>query len=50
LSGTGTNGQGVVLCNQLRVLDLQSRGASFAEKVPPAIVDEVIAGLQTLLE
>jgi mRNA interferase ChpB len=50
LSGTGTNAQGVVLCNQPRVLDLQSRGASFVEKVPPVIIDEVIARLQALLE
>jgi mRNA-degrading endonuclease toxin of MazEF toxin-antitoxin module len=50
LSGTGSIAQGVVLCNQSRVLDLQSRGAGFVEKVPPAIVDEVIARLQTLLE
>ncbi len=42
--------QGVVLCNQPRVLDLQSRGASFVEKVPPVIIDEVIARLQALLE
>ena len=39
-----------MLCNQPRVLDLQHRGARFAEKVPPAIIDEVIAKLQTLLE
>ena len=50
LSGAGTNAQGVVLCNRPRVLDLQSRGATFAEEVPPAIIDEVIARLQTLLE
>jgi len=50
LSGCGTNAQGVVLCNQPRVLDLQQRGATFAEKVPPAVIDEVIAKLLTLLE
>jgi mRNA interferase ChpB len=50
LTGVGTNTQGVVLCNQPRVLDLQDRGATFAEKVPQVIVDEVIAKLQTLLE
>jgi mRNA interferase ChpB len=50
LSGTGTNAQGVVLCNQPRVLDLLNRGATFAEKAPPVIIDEVIARLQTLLE
>jgi mRNA-degrading endonuclease toxin of MazEF toxin-antitoxin module len=50
LSGTGTNAQGVVLCNQPRVLDLQQRGSIFAEKAPPAVIDEVIAKLLTLLE
>src|ERR1700686_728884 len=34
LSGVGTRTQGVVLCNQPRVLDLQRRGATFAEKAP----------------
>src|SRR3954463_11616743 len=50
LSGTGTNAQGVVLCNQPRILDLQSPGGTFVEKVPTAIIDEVIARLATLLE
>jgi mRNA interferase ChpB len=50
ISGSGTNAQGIVLCNQPRVLDLQRRGASFVEKVPPVIIDEVIAKLLTLLE
>jgi mRNA interferase ChpB len=50
LSGCGTNAQGVVLCNQARTLDLHNRGAVFVEKVPPVIIDEVIARLQTLLE
>jgi mRNA interferase ChpB len=40
----------VVLCNQPRTLDLQRRGASVVEKVSPAIIDEVIAKLLTLLE
>src|SRR6202140_838797 len=50
LSGAGTNAQGVVLCTQPRVLDLQNRGGSFVEKAPAVIIDEVIARLQTLLE
>jgi len=50
LSGVGTNTQGVVLCNQPRVLDLQARGARFVEKVPDFIIDEVLAKLQTLIE
>jgi mRNA-degrading endonuclease toxin of MazEF toxin-antitoxin module len=50
LSGLGTRTQGVVLCNQPRVLDLQTRHATFAEKAPQVIIDEVIAKLGTLLE
>jgi mRNA-degrading endonuclease toxin of MazEF toxin-antitoxin module len=44
------NVQGVVLCNQPRVLDLQKRGGSFIEKAPPEIIDEVRAKVSTLLE
>jgi mRNA interferase ChpB len=50
LSGIGTLAQGVVLCNQPRALDLQKRRATFIERVPEIIVDEVIAKLLTLLE
>lgn len=50
LSGTGTQTQGVVLCNQPRVLDLQARKARFIEKVPGFIVEEVLAKLATLIE
>jgi mRNA-degrading endonuclease toxin of MazEF toxin-antitoxin module len=50
MSGAGTNAQGVVLCNQPRVLDLRNRGVTFAEKAPQVIIDEVIAKLMTLLE
>ena len=50
LSGVGTRTQGVVFCNQPRVLDLQHRGATFTENAPKVIVDEVIARLLTLLE
>jgi mRNA-degrading endonuclease toxin of MazEF toxin-antitoxin module len=50
LSGAGTQVQGVVLCNQPRVLDLQARGATFEEKAPPFIIDEVLAKVLTLLE
>jgi mRNA interferase ChpB len=50
LSGAGTATQGVVLCNQPRVLDLQARKARFIEKVPDFIMDEVLAKLATLIE
>ena len=50
LSGAGTLTQGVVLCNQPRVLDLQARKARFIEKAPDFITDEVLAKLGTLIE
>jgi mRNA-degrading endonuclease toxin of MazEF toxin-antitoxin module len=50
LSGAGTHTQGVVLCNQLRVLDLQTRKARFIERVPDFIMDEVLAKLLPLVE
>ena len=50
LSGAGTETQGVVLCNQPRVLDLQARKARFIESVPDFIIDEVLAKLTTLVE
>jgi hypothetical protein len=39
-----------VLCNQPRVLDLQSRRATFVGKALPVVDDEVIAKLLTLPE
>jgi mRNA interferase ChpB len=50
LSGAGTMTQGVVLCNQPRVMDLQARKARFIEKVPDFIVDELLAKLATLID
>ncbi len=50
LSGTRLIPQGVVQCNQPRVLDLQSRQATFVEKVPAEVIDEVLGKLITLLE
>ena len=50
LSGAGTQTQGVVLCNQARVLDLQACKARFVEKVPEFIIEEVLAKLLTLIE
>jgi mRNA interferase ChpB len=50
LSGAGTLTQGVVLCNQPRVLDLEARKARFIEKIPDFITDEVLAKLATLIE
>jgi mRNA interferase ChpB len=50
LSGAGTNANGVILCHQIRALDLKSRGAKFSEKVPDFIVEEVLARVVALFE
>lgn len=50
LSGAGTRVQGVVLCNQPRVLDLKQRGGRFSGRVPDFIMLEVLAKLATLLD
>ena len=50
LNGTGTITQGVVLCNQPRVIDLQARQARFIEKPPDFITEEVLAKLAPLID
>lgn len=50
LNGAGTETQGVVLCNQPRVLDLQARKARFIERMPDFVMDEVLAKLLPLVE
>ncbi len=50
LSGAGTNASGVVLCHQVRALDLKARNARFSEKAPDFIVDEVLEKEATLLD
>lgn len=50
LSGAGTNATGVVLCDQLRTLDLRARGGRRSEAAPDFITDEVVARIATLFE
>jgi mRNA interferase ChpB len=50
LMNTGTETQGVVMCNQPRTIDYAARAARFVEDVPDHLVDEILARLQTLLE
>lgn len=50
LIGTGTQTQGVVLSNQVRMLDFKQRGAEVVEAVPVTIVDEVLARIRALLD
>ncbi len=46
----GTRTTGIIRCDQPRVLDLQARGATRVEALPPEILDEVLARAVTLLQ
>lgn len=46
----GTETQGVVLCNQIRTVDLEARGAKRVESVPEVVMDDVLARIQVLIE
>ena len=50
LMNTGTETQGVVICNQPRTIDYAALAARFVEDVPDHMVDEVLARLRTLVE
>lgn len=50
LSGSGTETQGVVLCNQIRTVDLEARGAKRMESIPVVVMDDVLARIQVLIE
>ena len=45
LAGAGTRTTGIVRCDQPRALDLKARSGKRLERVPSAIVDEVLARL-----
>jgi mRNA interferase ChpB len=50
LTGAGTDTQGVVLCHQIRTLDLKARSARLKERAPSFIVDEVLARVQAIVD
>jgi mRNA interferase ChpB len=50
LMGAGTQTTGVVRCDQPRALDLRARRARRIERVPEAIVDEVLSRIAPLFE
>lgn len=49
LEGTGTTTTGVVLCSQLRTLDIEERQGRFLEKVSQEVIDDVLAKLSLLV-
>ncbi|WP_409286886.1 type II toxin-antitoxin system ChpB family toxin [Pseudomonas guariconensis] len=50
LSGAGTETQGVILCNQIRTVDLAARGAKLIESVPDVVIEDALARVQALFE
>ncbi len=45
----GTKTEGVVLCQQVRTIDFDSRGVKFIEKAPASITHEVLAKVRVLV-
>ncbi|MDY7577965.1 type II toxin-antitoxin system ChpB family toxin [Herbaspirillum sp. RTI4] len=50
LNGSGSKTQGVALLNQVRMLDLEARGAKKIETVPGFVIEDALARLQAILE
>lgn len=49
LMGLGIDSQGAVFCHQLKSLDWRYRQASFKEKLPTHIVDDVVARIEAII-
>ena len=50
LMGSGSETQGVVMCNQPRTIDMQARQGRWIERVAPGLLSEVMARLQAVFE
>ncbi|HCF6936534.1 toxin ChpB [Pseudomonas aeruginosa] len=50
LSGAGTETQGVILCNQIRSVDMEARGAKRIEVAPDVVIEDALARVQALFE
>jgi mRNA interferase ChpB len=46
----GTKTTGVILCNQLRTLDLEAGKGRFVERAPVSVVEDMLAKVRTLVE
>ena len=45
-----TKTTGVILCDQARTLDVYARNASFVEKAPDDVIDEVVDMIKSFIE
>jgi mRNA-degrading endonuclease toxin of MazEF toxin-antitoxin module len=50
LTGAGTQTTGVVLCHQIRTLDIGARGGKRVERLPDAITRAVVARIADIFE
>jgi len=50
LTGAGSNTTGVVRCDLPRTLDLAARAGKKLERIPDAVMDEVLARLSPIFE
>ena len=50
LMGSGGKTHGVVLCNQVRMLDFKERGGKLIETAAEIIVEDVLARIRVLLD
>lgn len=50
LEGAGTATEGLVICDQLRILDLKARHGRFRERVPDTLMDQVLARILPIFE
>lgn len=50
LQGTGGKIQGVVLCNQVRMLDFKQRGGKMIESAAAEVIEDALARVSALLE
>ncbi len=50
LMGTGTETQGVVMCNQPRTIDMAARGGRFVEAAGNDLLEEILARLQPIFD
>ncbi len=50
LSGSGTATQGVILINQVRMMDLAGRSAQFVERAPGEVIADALARFQAIID
>ncbi|MEO8460328.1 MAG: type II toxin-antitoxin system PemK/MazF family toxin [Dokdonella sp.] len=50
LMGSGTRTHGVVLCDQTRTVDARARTFKKIEKAPPAVIEEALDAVRSILE